>query len=41
MLTGIQKEKEEIKVGKVKLLYLLARVAPNFAFKKLNSLTDQ
>jgi uncharacterized oxidoreductase len=30
--------KDEIKVGKVKLLYLLSRLAPAFAFRKLNSI---
>ncbi|GAA5522738.1 SDR family NAD(P)-dependent oxidoreductase [Aliifodinibius salicampi] len=41
MLTGLKKGKEEIRVGKVKLLYLLSRIAPNFAFKKLNSLANR
>ena len=40
MLTGIEKGKEEVRVDKVKLLYLLARIAPNFAFKKINNLAD-
>lgn len=40
MLKGIEKGKQEIRVGKAKLLYLLARLAPNFALKKLNSLAD-
>lgn len=30
--------KDEIKVGKVKLLYLLSRLAPAFAFRKLNAI---
>jgi uncharacterized oxidoreductase len=41
MLTGFKKGKEEIRVDKVKLLYLLSRIAPNFAFKKLNSLANR
>ncbi|MFD2161530.1 SDR family oxidoreductase [Paradesertivirga mongoliensis] len=37
-LKGLEKGKLEIRVGKVKLLYLLARMAPAFAFRKLNAL---
>lgn len=37
-LRGLEKGKQEIRVGKVKLLYLLARIAPAFAFRKLNAL---
>ncbi len=37
MITSIENKKEEIKIGKVKLLYWISRIAPKFAFKKLNS----
>ncbi len=35
MLKGLEKGKMEIKVGKVKLLYLFSRLAPGFAFNRL------
>lgn len=38
MIKGLQKGKAEIKVGKVKLIYALSRIAPNFAFRKINRL---
>jgi len=38
MIRGLTAGKNEIKVGKVKLLYYLSRFAPKFAFKKINSL---
>lgn len=41
MIRKLEKDEEEIHVGKVKLLYLLSRFAPNFAFKKLNSLANK
>lgn len=41
MISELEKGKEEIHVGKVKLLYLLSRIVPNLAFKKLNSLAEQ
>lgn len=41
MLKKLEKGEEEIHIGKVKLLYLLSRMAPNFAFKKLNSLAEK
>lgn len=41
MLKGLEHGKSEIKVGKVKLLYVLSRIAPNFAFKKLNKLAEK
>ena len=34
----LKKGNQEIRIGKVKLLYILARIAPAFAFKKLNAL---
>lgn len=39
MLKGIENGRTEIRVGAVKILYLLSRIAPRFAFKKINSLT--
>ncbi len=41
MIESVEKGKQEIHVGKVKLLHLLSRIAPNFAFKKLNNLATQ
>ena len=38
MIKGLSKGILEIRIAKVKLLYFLSRVAPNFAFKKLNNL---
>ncbi len=38
MLKQLAKGKEEIRVGGVRMLYLLSRLAPAFAFRKLNSL---
>lgn len=38
MIKGLLAGKDEIKVGKVRLLYYLFRFAPKFAFKKINSL---
>lgn len=38
MIKGIEHNKSEIKVGAVKLLYYLSRIAPGFAFKKINAL---
>lgn len=37
MLRKLEKNQEETRVGKVWLLYLLSRVAPEFAFRKINS----
>lgn len=33
-----KKDKTEIRVGKVQLLYILSRIFPGFAFRKINSL---
>ena len=41
MIKGLEKDKPEIRVAGAKLLYLVSRVAPKFAFKKVNSLIDQ
>ncbi len=38
MIKGMERDKSEIKVGAVKLLYYLSRIAPKFAFKKINAL---
>lgn len=38
MLVQLAKGNPEIKVGGVKILYYLSRLAPKFAFKKINSL---
>lgn len=38
MLKAISQDKLEIRIAKVKLLYLLSRIAPKLAFKKVNSL---
>lgn len=39
MLEKMERGQEEIRVGKVTLLYWLSRIAPHFAFRKLNSNT--
>lgn len=41
MVRELEKGKVEIRVGKVKLLYILSRIAPNFAFRTLNSLASK
>ena len=38
MITGLEKGKAEIKVGGAKILYLLSRIAPGFALKKVNEI---
>lgn len=37
MLKGIAENKVEIRIAKVKLLYFIFRLAPRFAFKKINN----
>lgn len=39
MFKEIALNRTEIRIGKVKILYLLSRIAPQFAFKKINSLS--
>ena len=39
MFKGIRSNKTEIRVSKVKLLYFIFRLAPKFAFKKINSIS--
>ncbi|MBL4708160.1 MAG: SDR family NAD(P)-dependent oxidoreductase [Flavobacteriales bacterium] len=41
MIKGLENGKTEIKVAKAKLLYLISRIAPKFALKKINSLEDE
>lgn len=38
MLRKMEKGQKEIKIGGVKILYALSRIAPSFAFRKINSL---
>jgi uncharacterized oxidoreductase len=40
MLSGLKKDQSEIRVGGAKLLYNVSRIAPGFAFRKVNSLAD-
>ncbi|GGE94966.1 SDR family oxidoreductase [Flavobacterium limi] len=39
MLKGINRDKTEIRISKVKLLYFIYRLAPGFAFKKINNIS--
>ena len=41
MMKSLRKGNAEIRVGKAKLLYLVSRVAPAFALKKVNSLANE
>lgn len=38
MMRGLEKRKQEIKIGGVKILYLISRIAPSFALRKINKL---
>ena len=38
MIKGLEKGKTEIRVGGAKILYLMSRLAPGFALKKINSI---
>jgi uncharacterized oxidoreductase len=38
MINGLEKGKTEIRVGGAKILYLLSRIAPGFALKKVNQI---
>lgn len=38
MMAGLRTNKNEIRVGRVTLLFWLSRIAPAFAFRKINSL---
>ncbi len=38
MITGLEKDRDEIRIGKVKLIYWMSRIAPGFALRTINSL---
>lgn len=38
MIIGLERGKPEIRVGGAKILYLMSRIAPGFALKKVNSI---
>ena len=38
MITGLEKGKTEVRVGGAKILYLISRIAPSFALKKVNEI---
>lgn len=38
MITKLEKGEKEIRIDKVKLLYILSRIAPGFAFRKINQM---
>lgn len=38
MIKGLEKGKPEIRVGGARMLYLMSRIAPGFALKKINSI---
>jgi uncharacterized oxidoreductase len=39
MIAKIERNEQEIRIGAVKILYALARIAPAFAFKKINQVS--
>ena len=39
MLKGISRGKVEVRISKVRLLYFISRIAPKFAFKKINNVS--
>jgi uncharacterized oxidoreductase len=41
MIKGLENNKKEIRVAGAKILYLVSRIAPKFAFDKVNSLEDE
>jgi uncharacterized oxidoreductase len=41
MIKGLEKSKKEIRVAGAKILYIVSRIAPKFAFKKVNSLDNE
>jgi uncharacterized oxidoreductase len=41
MIKGLKKNKKEIRVAGAKTLYLVSRIAPAFAFRKVNSLENE
>jgi len=38
MIKGLEKGKQEIRIGGAKILYLMSRIAPSFALKKVNEI---
>jgi uncharacterized oxidoreductase len=38
MIKGLEKDKNEIRIGGAKILYLISRIAPQFAIKKVNQI---
>ena len=38
MIRGLEKDTPEIRVGRTKLLYVLSRIAPGFALRKINAM---
>jgi uncharacterized oxidoreductase len=41
MIKGLMQNKKEIRIAGAKLLYRVSRIAPKFAFKKVNSLKEE
>jgi uncharacterized oxidoreductase len=41
MIKGLEKNKKEIRVAGAKMLYMVSRIAPRFAFSKVNSLQNE
>lgn len=41
MIKGLERNKKEIRVAGAKMLYIVSRIAPKFAFRKVNSLEDE
>lgn len=41
MLKGLIKGKPEVRIGGAKLLYVISRIAPKFAFKKVNNIANE
>ena len=39
MIKKIEQGQQEIRIGAVPLLYVLSRIAPGFAFRKINSIS--
>ena len=38
LISGLENDMDEIRIGKVKLIYWISRISPGLAFKKINSL---
>lgn len=41
MIKGLTKGKTEVRVGGAKLLYMVSRIAPKYAFKKVNEIANE